>query len=39
MVFFEAGHKVATEFEALYDRLATPRRGERRKAAPEPVRA
>jgi chromosome partitioning protein len=32
MVFFEAGHKVTGEFEALYDRLRTPRR-ERRRAS------
>jgi chromosome partitioning protein len=32
MVFFEPSHKVAGEFEALYDRLRTPRR-ERRKAS------
>jgi chromosome partitioning protein len=32
MVFFEASHKVSGEFEALYDRLRTPRR-ERRKAS------
>jgi chromosome partitioning protein len=32
MVFFEPAHKVAGEFEALYDRLRAPRR-ERRKAS------
>jgi chromosome partitioning protein len=32
MVFFEPSHKVAGEFEALYDRLQAPRR-ERRKAS------
>jgi chromosome partitioning protein len=32
MVFFEPSHKVAGEFEALYDRLRAPRR-ERRKAS------
>jgi chromosome partitioning protein len=32
MVFFEASHKVSSEFEALYERLRSPRRGERRKA-------
>jgi hypothetical protein len=32
MVFFEASHKVAGEFEGLYDRLRAGRR-ERRKAS------
>jgi chromosome partitioning protein len=35
MVFFEAAHRVTTEFEALYDRLRAPRRGERRRQAVE----
>ena len=33
MVFFEASHKVAGEFTALYDRLRVSRRGERRRAS------
>jgi chromosome partitioning protein len=35
MVYFEASHRVTAEFEALYDRLRSPRRGERRKVAAE----
>jgi hypothetical protein len=30
MVFFEAGHRVTGEFEALYDQLRAPRRDRRR---------
>jgi chromosome partitioning protein len=30
MVFFESSHRVTAEFEALYERLRAPRRGERR---------
>jgi chromosome partitioning protein len=37
MVFFEAAHKVTSEFEALYDRLRVSRRAERRQ--PQPVAA